>query len=58
MYQFQNRIRYSELDSSGRLRLPALLDYFQDCSIFHSEELGLGVEYLKEKEMIWALSSW
>lgn len=58
MYQFQSKIRYSELDSSGRLSLPALLNYFQDCSTFHSEELGLGVDYLKEKEMIWALSSW
>lgn len=58
MYQFESRIRYSETDSSGRLSLPGLLDYFQDCSIFHSEDLGLGVEYLKEKEMIWALTFW
>ena len=58
MYQFQSRIRYSEMDSSGRLSLPGLLDYFQDCSIFHSEDLGLGVKYLKEKELIWALTFW
>lgn len=58
MYQFQSRIRYSESDSSGRLSLPGLLDYFQDCSIFHSEDLGLGVKYLKEKELIWALTFW
>lgn len=58
MYQFQSRIRYSETDSSGRLSLPGLLDYFQDCSIFHSEDLGLGVKYLKEKELIWALTFW
>lgn len=58
MYRFQSRIRYSESDCSGRLSLPGLLDYFQDCSIFHSEELGLGVEYLKDKELIWALTSW
>lgn len=58
MYQFQSRVRYSELDSSGALSLPALLDYFQDCSTFHSEELGLGVDYLKEHKMIWALTSW
>ncbi|MCH5279825.1 MAG: acyl-[acyl-carrier-protein] thioesterase [Lachnospiraceae bacterium] len=58
MYEFQSRIRYSELDSRGTLSLPALLDYFQDCSTFHSEELGLGVAYLKEHKMIWALTSW
>ncbi len=58
MYQFQSRIRYSEMDSSGRLSLPGLLDYFQDCSVFHSEELGLGMEYLKERELIWAMTFW
>lgn len=58
MYQFQSRVRYSELDSHGSLSLPALLDYFQDCSIFHSEELKLGVDYLKERQLLWALSSW
>lgn len=58
MYEFQSRVRYSELDSSGTLSMPALLDYYQDCSTFHAEELGLGVEYLKEHKMIWALTSW
>lgn len=58
MYQFQSRIRYSEMDSSGRLSLPGMLDYFQDCSVFHSEELGLGMEYLKERELIWAMTFW
>ena len=58
MYQFQSKIRYSQLDSNGCLTLPALLDYFQDCSIFHSEELGVGVDYLKEKKLLWALSAW
>ena len=34
MYQYQTRIRYSELDESGHLKPEALLDYFQDCSTF------------------------
>ena len=58
MYSFDSRIRYSETDSSGKLSLEGLLDYFQDCSTFHSEDLGLGVEYLKENKMVWVLSSW
>ena len=58
MYQFDSRIRYSESDSSARLSLRALLDYFQDCSTFHSEDLGLGIDYLKEKHMIWLMSYW
>lgn len=58
MYTFQSRIRYSEVGPDGRLTLESLLDYFQDASTFHSEDLGLGVDYLKKKNMVWVLSSW
>lgn len=58
MYSFESRIRYSETDSEGRLTLGALLNYFQDCSTFQSEDLGLGLAYLKERHMVWVLSSW
>lgn len=58
MYTFQSRIRYSEVGSDGRLTLESLLDYFQDASTFHSEDIGLGVAYLQEKGMAWLLSSW
>ncbi len=39
MYTFQSRIRYSEVGPDGRLTLESLLDYFQDASTFHSEDL-------------------
>ena len=58
MYNYQSRIRYSELDETGHLKIESLLDYFQDCSTFHSEDLGLGVEYLKDRHMVWVMSSW
>lgn len=58
MYCFHTRIRYSESDSEGKLTMAALLNYFQDCSTFHSEDLGLGVEHLKEQHLVWVLSSW
>lgn len=58
MYSCQSRIRYSELDETGHLKIESLLDYFQDCSTFHSEDIGLGVEYLRKNHMIWAMSSW
>ena len=48
MYAFDSRIRYSETDSEGYLTLDALLNYFQDCSTFHSEDVGLGIGYMKE----------
>lgn len=58
MYSYQSRIRYSELDEKGHLKLEALLDHFQDCSTFHSEDLGYGVEYLMKNHIIWVMSSW
>lgn len=58
MYSFKSRVRYSETDKDGFLNLESIIDYFQDCSTFHSEALGLGVEYLKEHHMAWVLSAW
>ncbi len=58
MYAFDSRIRYSETDSEGELTLNALLNYFQDCSTFHSEDVGLGIVYMKEIGQAWVLSSW
>lgn len=58
MYSYDSRIRYSEVGSDSKLTLLSLLDYFQDGSIFQSEELGLGVEYLREQKMGWVLNFW
>lgn len=58
MYTFESRIRYSEVDSEGRLTMAALINYLQDCSTFQSEDLGLGVEYLKKAHLVWVLCSW
>ena len=58
MYTFESRIRYSETDSEGKLTMAALINYFQDCSTFQSEDLGLGVECLNREHLVWVLSSW
>ena len=58
MYSFDSRIRYSEVDSKGTLNWLALMDYFQDCSVFHSESLHIGVDYLADHHLAWVLSSW
>lgn len=38
--------------------MASLLNYFQDCSTFHSEDVGLGVGYFREAHQVWVLSSW
>ena len=58
MYSFDSRIRYSETDSEGKLTMASLLNYFQDCSTFHSEDVNLGVDYLSEQHQAWVLCSW
>lgn len=58
MYTFESRIRYSEVDSEGKLTMAALINYFQDCSTFQSEDLELGVSHLKKAHLVWVLCSW
>lgn len=58
IYEFSGRVRYSEIDHRGTMTLPALINYFQDCSTFHSESIGLGMERLKLRKKAWVLSYW
>lgn len=57
-FEFEARVRYSEVDHQGRLTLPALVNYFQDCSTFQSEVLGVGMAWLKSEQKAWVLSHW
>ena len=38
--------------------MAALINYFQDCSTFQSEDLGVGIRYLQERNLAWVLCSW
>ena len=58
MYSFDSRIRYSEVGSDSKLTLLSLLNYFQDCAIFHSEDLNVGVEYLSNVCGVWVMNFW
>ena len=43
-YSFNSRVRYSETGENGKLTLPGVLNYFQDCCTFESEQTGVGME--------------
>ena len=58
MYQMDARVRYSEVDETHRIKLESVLDYFQDCCTFHSEDVGGGLEFLKGQKRAWLLASW
>lgn len=58
MYTLDARVRYSECDEQGNLSLLALVNYLQDCTTFHSESIGRGVEYMKERGIAWLIATW
>lgn len=58
MYQLKSKVRYSESGSKGRLTYHALLNYLQDSSTLHSEELGESGPEMFKKNMAWILSFW
>ena len=57
-YTTEGRIRFSEVDHTRRITLPGIVNYFQDCSTFQSEDLGLGIVHCSERKRAWILSSW
>ncbi|MBE6015007.1 MAG: acyl-[acyl-carrier-protein] thioesterase [Lachnospiraceae bacterium] len=58
MYSFESRIRYSETDNTGHLSLGSLVDYFQDTSTFHAEDVGVGFSYLEPDHRAWIINAW
>lgn len=58
MYCLESRIRYSEVDESGILKVGSVVNYLQDCSTFQSEDLGVGVDFLREHQAAWILNAW
>lgn len=59
MYTLQSRVRYSELNHQrGILDPSSIINYFQDCSTFQSEDMNRGLSYLQAKNKVWLLNSW
>ena len=56
MFTFDSVVRYSEVDSDGKLTLPEVINYFQDCSELHSRSLGVSVT--ANVDVGWVLNSW
>lgn len=58
MYSYNTFVRYSE--TGGRFQLPVsgVANCLQDCAILHSENVGTGIQYLKEHKRAWFLISW
>ena len=57
-YSFSGKIRYSEMDENRSLSLYSLVNYFQDCSNFHAEVCGVGLDWTEANRRAWMLASW
>ncbi|SHO49480.1 acyl-[acyl-carrier-protein] thioesterase [Anaerocolumna xylanovorans] len=58
MYSFNSRVRYSEVCTNKELDFYSIINYFQDCSIFHSEDIGVGLDYLEKHHRLWLMNAW
>ena len=58
MFKFDTKVRYSELTESGIVRPDAIVNYLQDCTMFHSNSLGADVDFYKTEKKAWVLNSW
>ena len=50
MYEFRERVRYSEVEENGKMGLLGMVNLLQDCSTFHSHDVGMSIERLKAEK--------
>lgn len=58
MYTYKSRVRFSECNKDLKLSISGLVNYFQDTSTFHSEDIDVGLEFLDNIGCAWVLSYW
>ena len=58
MYSYDAIVRYSKTGGRKTSSMATIANYFQDCAILQSEEVGIGLDYLAEHNRAWFLISW
>lgn len=58
MYEIKTRIGYSKLNTKGQLSFRALLDLYQDCATFHSEDELCPLDEMIRRKNAWFLVSY
>lgn len=51
-------IHYYEIDCRKKLLITSLLNFFSDVAVQQSENLGVGLGYLNEKNVAWVIYKW
>ena len=55
MFSYETTVSYSRTDRNGKVPMHEILNLLQDCSTFHSEDIGRGVSYMKREARAWVL---
>jgi len=58
MYEYKIRTGFSQCDAKKTLSITSLIDLFQDCSTFQSEDIGVGFDTLEKMDLVWVLNYW
>jgi acyl-ACP thioesterase len=58
MYTYDAIVRYSETGGRKISNMAQIANYLQDCAIFHSEDVGISIDYLASHRRAWFLISW
>ena len=52
------RVRFSETGEDRKLTLVGLMNYYQDCCTFHSEDVGISVFETSRQHLAWLVNYW
>ena len=58
MFTYKRKVTYSEIGSDKKVNPAQIIKYFQDCSTFNSEQIGVGINHMEAHKHIWILTSW
>lgn len=58
MFEMKRCVTYSQVKSDLKIDMAMIVDYFQDCTLAHSESIGKGLQNLEITRKAWFLSSW
>lgn len=51
-------VHYYEIDCKKKLLITSLMNYFSDVAIQQSENLGVGLDYMKKNNVAWVIYKW
>ena len=58
VYSYDSRVGFSMVDSDKNITINSIVDFFQDAATFHSEDLGVGYDYLTPRNLVWVVNTW